>query len=59
MGSLAGKGYPLRFVDAVQVKGKTWAGGDPPAALLLERCLRYAREGAPEGWKGVTVFGEK
>ncbi len=107
--SLEEKGYPLRFLDAVQVKGKTrsvrifelvgrgdplregklagrklykeafelYARGDfegagkafqahleraeedPPAVLLLERCRRYARESAPAGWKGVTVFSEK
>ncbi len=33
--------------------------GDPATRLLLDRSLRYVKEGAPAEWTGVTVFHEK
>ncbi|HAP43074.1 MAG: hypothetical protein A2087_09860 [Spirochaetes bacterium GWD1_61_31] len=32
---------------------------DRPAALLLQRCGDYSRQGAPQGWRGITEFHEK
>lgn len=35
------------------------ASEDRPSRILLERCQRLGREGAPTAWRGVTEFHDK